>query len=94
MISQSIKKKFPYLQILLQSMHKYQPRINILYWDGKLPFQITPREMLRLCVKKSFMFEQTQFIAVTAYQNHEVETFLLCVIFIKRHFWNIGLFLE
>uniref|UniRef100_A0A7M5X7K3 Uncharacterized protein n=1 Tax=Clytia hemisphaerica TaxID=252671 RepID=A0A7M5X7K3_9CNID len=58
--------------ILMQSMHKYQPRINVLYWDGTLPFQITPHEMMRLCVKKSFMFEQTQFIAVTAYQNNEV----------------------
>ena len=60
----------------MQSMHKYQPRINVLYWDGSLPFQITPHEMMRLCVKKSFMFEQTQFIVVTAYQNNEVGYFI------------------
>ena len=63
---------FLFLQILMQSMHKYQPRIHVLFWDGSLPFQITPREMLRLCVKKSFSFEETKFIAVTAYQNTQV----------------------
>ena len=53
-------------------MHKYQPRIQVLYWDGTLPLQINPIELMQLGCRKEFIFPETQFIAVTAYQNSQV----------------------
>nr|AFD32743.1 Bra-protein [Symsagittifera roscoffensis] len=47
-------------QILLNSLHKYQPRIHIV----KLNENKTPMA--------TFEFSDTQFIAVTAYQNEQV----------------------
>lgn len=58
--------------ILMQSMHKYQPRIHIIYWNGALPLHIDPIELLRIGCRKEFVFLQTQFIAVTAYQNSQI----------------------
>ncbi|UYV64465.1 H15 [Cordylochernes scorpioides] len=52
--------------IVLNSMHKYQPRIHIVrYKDGQLS-TITNLEQEDF---KTFIFEETQFTAVTAYQN-------------------------
>lgn len=47
-------------------MHKYQPRVHIARADDsyKHPF----------CNFKTFTFVETQFIAVTAYQNEKVQT--------------------
>ena len=43
-------------------MHKYQPRLHIVrVKDGKLASSFT-----------TFIFPQTEFIAVTAYQNEKV----------------------
>lgn len=43
-------------------MHKYRPRLHIVrVKDGKLASQFT-----------TFVFPQTEFIAVTAYQNEKV----------------------
>lgn len=51
----------PYLlQIMLNSLHKYEPRIHIVRVGG-------PQRMIT-----SHCFPETQFIAVTAYQNEEV----------------------
>uniref|UniRef100_A0A3Q4AJG2 T-box transcription factor T n=1 Tax=Mola mola TaxID=94237 RepID=A0A3Q4AJG2_MOLML len=47
-------------QIMLNSLHKYEPRIHIVRVGG-------PRRMIT-----SHSFPETQFIAVTAYQNEEV----------------------
>ena len=45
-------------------MHKYQPRIHIVQADDprKLPWS----------EYKTFVFKETEFIAVTAYQNEKV----------------------
>ncbi|KAI9519996.1 hypothetical protein NQZ68_023023 [Dissostichus eleginoides] len=47
-------------QIMLNSLHKYEPRMHIVRVGG-------PRRMIT-----SHAFPETQFIAVTAYQNEEV----------------------
>ncbi|MEQ2290467.1 hypothetical protein AMECASPLE_003601 [Ameca splendens] len=47
-------------QIMLNSLHKYEPRIHIIRVGG-------PRRMIT-----SHSFPETQFIAVTAYQNEEI----------------------
>lgn len=55
--------------IVLQSLHKYQPRLHIVEVteDGV--------EDISSDVKThSFNFPETQFIAVTAYQNTDVST--------------------
>ncbi|XP_077102393.1 T-box transcription factor T isoform X2 [Siphateles boraxobius] len=47
-------------QIMLNSLHKYEPRIHIVRVGG-------PQRMIT-----THSFSETQFIAVTAYQNEEV----------------------
>ncbi|KYO37056.1 T-box transcription factor T-A [Alligator mississippiensis] len=47
-------------QIMLNSLHKYEPRVHIVK-VGR------PQKMI-----SSFSFPETQFIAVTAYQNEEI----------------------
>ncbi|XP_049641151.1 T-box transcription factor T-like isoform X3 [Suncus etruscus] len=47
-------------QIMLNSLHKYEPRIHIVRVGG-------PQRMI-----SSHCFPETQFIAVTAYQNEEI----------------------
>uniref|UniRef100_A0A8D0CJI0 T-box transcription factor T n=1 Tax=Scleropages formosus TaxID=113540 RepID=A0A8D0CJI0_SCLFO len=47
-------------QIMLNSLHKYEPRIHIVRVGG-------PQRMVT-----SYSFPETQFIAVTAYQNEEI----------------------
>lgn len=49
-------------QIMLNSLHKYEPRIHIVRVGG-------PQRMIT-----SHCFPETQFIAVTAYQNEEVRS--------------------
>lgn len=51
-------------QIMLNSLHKYEPRIHII--------RVGASESNRTVISRSF--PETQFIAVTAYQNEEVET--------------------
>lgn len=52
-------------QVVLNSLHKYQPKIHVVKvsTDDK-PFQGG--------IVESFQFPETQFIAVTAYQNENV----------------------
>uniref|UniRef100_T1IXJ9 T-box domain-containing protein n=1 Tax=Strigamia maritima TaxID=126957 RepID=T1IXJ9_STRMM len=50
-------------QIVINSMHRYQPRIHIIKVEIPSPIK---------CYINSFTFPETQFIAVTAYQNQEV----------------------
>ncbi|XP_074027085.1 T-domain transcriptional activator brachyenteron isoform X2 [Leptinotarsa decemlineata] len=47
-------------QIMLNSLHKYEPRVHLVRVGNE------PRRVL------TFPFPETQFIAVTAYQNEEV----------------------
>ncbi|RWS09790.1 T-box transcription factor-like protein [Dinothrombium tinctorium] len=52
--------------IILNSMHKYQPRFHVLYVPSK-------DENANLSENfKTFIFPETKFIAVTAYQNHRI----------------------
>jgi hypothetical protein len=54
-------------QIILNSMHRYQPRFHIVYLP---PNNIKEeREFLNF---RAFVFSETQFTAVTAYQNQRV----------------------
>jgi T-box protein 1 len=46
------------MTVMLNSMHKYMPRLNIVEITGQS--------------KHIFTFPETQFIAVTAYQNTDV----------------------
>ena len=55
-------------------MHKYQPRLHIVVCDEDVPNSDTATriENLRTELVREFLFEETQFMAVTAYQNHSV----------------------
>ncbi len=54
-------------------MHKYQPRIHIVKWKDTsgTPPPITNLEAEEF---RTFVFPETVFIAVTAYQNQLVRT--------------------
>ncbi|XP_008307643.1 T-box transcription factor TBX1 isoform X2 [Cynoglossus semilaevis] len=53
--------------IILNSMHRYQPRFHVVYVDP------TPNSHLNAQRNfVSFSFPETRFIAVTAYQNHRI----------------------
>ena len=54
---------FVALQIVLNSMHKYQPRIHVIEVGGGAHEQTS---------LQTHSFQETQFIAVTAYQNTDV----------------------
>jgi hypothetical protein len=58
------------LQTILNSMHKYQPRFHLVRTDDivKIPYSAF----------KTFVFKETEFIAVTAYQNEKVSVVHLC----------------
>ncbi|XP_069906947.1 T-box transcription factor TBX10 [Oryctolagus cuniculus] len=53
--------------IILNSMHRYQPRFHVVFVDRR-------RDSARYAQEnfKSFVFTETQFTAVTAYQNHRI----------------------
>jgi hypothetical protein len=57
------------LQIILNSMHKYQPRFHVVYVDTKSnkSEDLTQTENFR-----TVLFKETKYTAVTAYQNHRV----------------------
>lgn len=48
-------------------MHRYQPRFHVVFVDPRKDSERHAQENF-----KSFIFEETQFMAVTAYQNHRV----------------------
>jgi hypothetical protein len=52
------------MQIILNSMHKYQPRIHVV--------QANDIFTMRWNSFNTYAFEETHFIAVTAYQNEQV----------------------
>ena len=51
-------------QVVLNSMHKYQPRIHVI--------EVTSRGPEDQKTLQTHSFPETQFIAVTAYQNTDV----------------------
>ncbi|MEQ2172348.1 T-box transcription factor tbx1, partial [Goodea atripinnis] len=53
--------------IILNSMHRYQPRFHVVYVDPRKDSEKYAEENY-----KTFVFEETRFTAVTAYQNHRV----------------------
>jgi len=52
-------------------MHKYQPRVHVIRKDDDVTdlLKLTPDQY------KTFIFSETQFTAVTAYQNQLVSLF-------------------
>lgn len=57
-------------QIILNSMHKYQPRLHIVKADENNAFG---SKNTAFC---THVFPETSFISVTSYQNHKVGSFL------------------
>ncbi|XP_055987557.1 T-box transcription factor TBX10 [Sorex fumeus] len=53
--------------IILNSMHRYQPRLHVVFVDPRKDSERYAQENF-----KSFVFTETQFTAVTAYQNHRI----------------------
>lgn len=69
-------KKVYLFQIILNSMHRYQPRFHIVY----LP-QNAIKEEREFLNFRAFVFPETSFTAVTAYQNQRVSTTRVCLQF-------------
>ena len=57
------------LQIILNSMHKFQPRIYLVMRAAGENGPVTDIEKEKY---RTFVFPETQFTAVTAYQNQLV----------------------
>uniref|UniRef100_A0A7N9AVV7 T-box domain-containing protein n=1 Tax=Mastacembelus armatus TaxID=205130 RepID=A0A7N9AVV7_9TELE len=53
--------------MILNSMHRYQPRFHVVYVDPAPNSQLNAYR--NFC---TFSFPETRFMAVTAYQNHRV----------------------
>lgn len=53
-------------------MHRYQPRFHVVYVDPRKDSEKYAEENY-----KTFVFEETRFTAVTAYQNHRVSRLFL-----------------
>lgn len=59
-----------FLQIILNSMHKYQPRVHIIKKKDHTASLLN----LKSEEFRTFIFPETVFTAVTAYQNQLVST--------------------
>lgn len=57
-------------QIILQSMHKYKPRVHVIVQDAR--FDLSQIQSLPAEGVKTFSFKETEFTTVTAYQNQQV----------------------
>eukprot|EP00073_Rattus_norvegicus_P041894 XP_008771561.1 PREDICTED: T-box transcription factor TBX22 isoform X3 [Rattus norvegicus] len=56
--------------IILQSMHKYKPRVHVVEEDSRIDLSLIqsfPTEGV-----KTFSFKETEFTTVTAYQNQQI----------------------
>lgn len=59
------------LQIILHSMHKYQPRVHVIRKD--FSSELSPNKPVPSGEGvKTFSFPETVFTTVTAYQNQQV----------------------
>uniref|UniRef100_A0A8D2LPN0 T-box transcription factor 22 n=1 Tax=Varanus komodoensis TaxID=61221 RepID=A0A8D2LPN0_VARKO len=56
--------------IILQSMHKYKPRVHIIVQDSR--FDLSQIQSLPAAGVQSFSFKETEFTTVTAYQNQQI----------------------
>ncbi|XP_070614412.1 T-box transcription factor TBX22 [Erythrolamprus reginae] len=56
--------------IILQSMHKYKPRVHIVIQDSRFDLSQTPS--LPAAGVQTFSFKETEFTTVTAYQNQQI----------------------
>ena len=80
-------------QIILNSMHKFQPRIHLVIvsdqWNASHGID------LQRMKHKTFVFDLTAFTAVTAYQNqlvsHQKYPFQECLISKMSHFKIVSL---
>jgi len=73
---------FSCVQIILNSMHKYQPRVHLVrrpFTARHLPIRDLDKEQ-----HKTFVFPETVFTAVTAYQNQLVSRFRLFMLNASR----------
>nr|SJX71985.1 T-box transcription factor TBX1/10-1 [Nematostella vectensis] len=57
--------------IILNSMHKYQPRFHVILEDPDRSSTASLHEVSKDHIR-TFIFPETQFMAVTAYQNHMI----------------------
>lgn len=60
--------------VILNSMHRYQPRLHVIYIPprGESSLQFNQGEPGSPQNFKTFLFSETKFTAVTAYQNHRI----------------------
>ncbi|KAG8448380.1 hypothetical protein GDO86_015463 [Hymenochirus boettgeri] len=56
--------------IILQSMHKYKPRVHIIVQDSR--FDLSQIQSLPAEGVTTFSFKETEFTTVTAYQNQQI----------------------
>ncbi|XP_009647975.1 T-box transcription factor TBX22 [Egretta garzetta] len=56
--------------IILQSMHKYKPRVHVIAQDSR--FDLAQIQSLPAEGVQTFSFQETEFTTVTAYQNQQV----------------------
>ena len=61
--------------MILNSMHKYQPRFHVVYVGPKGEDNSQTENF------KTFIFTETKFMAVTAYQNHRVSLTIVLYLF-------------
>lgn len=59
-------------QIILNSMHKYQPRFHVILDESEKGSSRANLHEMSKDHLRTFIFAETQFMAVTAYQNHMV----------------------
>lgn len=62
---------FLFLQVILNSMHKYQPRIHIVKANDEKALTLQQGESDSF---STHIFPETQFMGVTAYQNQKVSS--------------------
>ena len=61
------------MQVILNSMHKYQPRIHIVKCHKDQPYSAALQHFEKNSDSFStHIFDETQFMGVTAYQNQQV----------------------
>uniref|UniRef100_F6TW49 T-box transcription factor 22 n=1 Tax=Monodelphis domestica TaxID=13616 RepID=F6TW49_MONDO len=56
--------------IILQSMHKYKPRVHVIVQDSR--FDLAQIQSLPAEGVQTFSFPETEFTTVTAYQNQQI----------------------
>jgi hypothetical protein len=60
------------MRLILNSMHKYIPRFNIVEVSSRSIGPVSSSNKNNSLPTYTFTFPETQFIAVTAYQNTDV----------------------